>query len=62
MEKRIDAVKLMREIRLKLGEKYLRSREEEMRDLKEKFGHLRRELHSGGNTSGDGKQPEPLTD
>lgn len=41
--KKIDAVKLMREIRLKLGEKYAASREEELRELKEKFGHLRKE-------------------
>lgn len=41
--KKIDSVKLMREIRLKLGEKYAGSREEELRELKEKFGHLRKE-------------------
>ncbi len=42
MEKKIEAVKLMREIRLKLSEKYLKSREAEMRDLEERFGHLKK--------------------
>lgn len=43
MEKKIDAVKLMREIRTKLAEKYLKSRDEELKELKEKFGHLKKE-------------------
>lgn len=42
MKKKIDAVKLMRELRLKLGEKYLKSRDTEKRDLEEKFGHLKK--------------------
>ncbi len=42
MKKKIDAVKLMREIRLNLSEKYLKSREAEMRDLEEKFGYLKK--------------------
>ncbi len=37
MEKKIDAVKLQREIRSKLGEKYLRSRGDELEDLKPKL-------------------------
>jgi hypothetical protein len=43
MVKKIDAVKLQREVRLKLGEKYLKSREDELRELKQKFGHLKKE-------------------
>ncbi|HHT9119348.1 MAG TPA: hypothetical protein ACFYD3_02245 [Candidatus Hypogeohydataceae bacterium YC41] len=46
MEKKIEAVKLMREIRLKLSEKYLKSREEEMRDLEERFGHLKKKKNA----------------
>jgi hypothetical protein len=46
MEKKIDAVKLQREIRLRIGEKYLRSREDELKDLKEKFGHLKKKKFS----------------
>lgn len=42
MEKKIDAVKLMRDIRAKLGEKYAKSQKDELRELKEKFGHLRK--------------------
>ncbi|MEK6742484.1 MAG: hypothetical protein AABZ15_02690 [Nitrospirota bacterium] len=42
MEKKIDAVKLMRDIRAKLGEKYAKSQKDELRQLKEKFGHLRK--------------------
>ena len=42
MEKEIDSVKLQREIRLKIGETYLKSRDDELKDLKEKFGHLRK--------------------
>lgn len=42
MEKKIDAVKLMREIRLKLGKKYLKARDAELRELKEKFGYLKK--------------------
>lgn len=41
MEKKIDAVKLQRDIRLKMGEKYLNSHEKELKDLKKKFGYLR---------------------
>lgn len=43
MEKKFDSVKLMREIRRKLAEKYLNSRDEELTELKEKFGHLKKE-------------------
>lgn len=46
MEKKIDAVKLQREIRLRMGEKYLKSRENELKDLKEKFGHLKKKKFS----------------
>lgn len=42
MEKKIDAVKLMRDIRTKLGKKYAKSQEDELQDLKEKFGHLKK--------------------
>jgi hypothetical protein len=42
MEKKIKAVQLMREIRLKLGKKYARSRKAELQELKEKYGHLRK--------------------
>jgi hypothetical protein len=55
MEKKIDAVKLMREIRLKLGEKYSISREEEMRDLEKKFGYLKKARLSGGGKTGGRK-------
>lgn len=41
MAKRIDAVAL-REIRLSLSEKYLKSRDEELKELRDKFGHLRK--------------------
>ena len=41
MEKKIDAVKLMRDIRTKLEEKYAKSPKDELRDLKEKFGDLK---------------------
>jgi len=43
MEKKIDSVKLMQEIRRKLSEKYLKSRDEELKELKGKFGHLKKE-------------------
>lgn len=43
MAKKIDAVKLQREIRLKLGEKYLKSREDELKELKQKFWYLKKE-------------------
>lgn len=42
MGQKIDAVKLMREIRAKLGEKYAKSRDTELQDLKNKYGHLRK--------------------
>ena len=50
MEKKIDAVKMMRDIRAKLGERYAKSPKEEMRELKEKFGHLKKKkdvAHAG---------------
>jgi hypothetical protein len=42
MEKKVDAVKLMRDIRAKLGEKYAKSQKDELRELKEKFGNLKK--------------------
>ncbi|MBI5741257.1 MAG: hypothetical protein HZA16_11140 [Nitrospirae bacterium] len=42
MDKKIEAVKLQREIRSKLSRKYSKSRSDELQDLKEKFGHLRK--------------------
>ena len=42
MEKKIDSVKLMREIRLQLSEKYSKSRETELKELKERYGHLKK--------------------
>ena len=33
-----------REIRRKLSEKYLKSRDEELKELKEKFGHFKKEI------------------
>ncbi|MBF0337778.1 MAG: hypothetical protein HQL05_08085 [Nitrospirae bacterium] len=43
MKKKIDSVAIMRQIRAKLSEKYARSHEEELSELKSKFGHLRRQ-------------------
>jgi hypothetical protein len=42
MEKKIDSVKLQREIRLKLGKKYLKVRDKELKELGEKYGHLKK--------------------
>jgi len=42
MKKKIDSVKMMREIRTKLSEDYSKSRDKELRELKEKFGHLKK--------------------
>lgn len=42
MEQKIDAVKLMRDIRDKLGEEYAASRDEKVRELEIKFGHLKK--------------------
>jgi hypothetical protein len=42
MEKKIDSVKLMRDIRLKLAKKYLNSRDTELSELNEKFGYLKK--------------------
>ena len=50
MKKKFDSVQLQREIRARLSEKYAHSREEQMRELREKFGHLRKRkvgAHSG---------------
>ena len=41
MEKKIDAVKLMKEIRSNLSEKYIKSGKNELDDLKKKFGYLK---------------------
>lgn len=43
MEKKVDAVKIMRGIRQILSGKYAKSHDAELKELKEKFGHLRRE-------------------
>ncbi len=43
MEKKIDAVKLMRDIRTKLVGRYLKSHEKELKELNKKFGHLKEE-------------------
>ena len=42
MKKKIKAVQMMREIRLKLGKRYGSSRKTELEELKDKFGHLRK--------------------
>ncbi|MBI5190706.1 MAG: hypothetical protein HZA22_08530 [Nitrospirae bacterium] len=42
MKKKIDAVKLMREIRDKLSEEYSKDKEKELKELQEKFGHLKK--------------------
>ena len=42
MEKKIDAVKLMRDIRSKMGETYAKAQNKELEDLKKKFGHLKK--------------------
>lgn len=40
MKKKIDAVQLQRAIRSKLSEKYAKSRDIELKELRKKFGHL----------------------
>ena len=42
MKKKIDAVKLMRDVRATLGAKYGAAQGEEMRELRSKFGHLKK--------------------
>ncbi|KJU86261.1 hypothetical protein MBAV_001545 [Candidatus Magnetobacterium bavaricum] len=42
MKEKIDSVALVRQIRAKLSEKYARSHEEQLSELKVRFGHLRR--------------------
>lgn len=42
MKKKIDSVKLMREIRDKLSEEYSKDKEKELKELQEKFGHLKK--------------------
>jgi hypothetical protein len=42
MEKKIDAVKLMRDIRSKMGENFAKSQNKELEELKRKFGHLKK--------------------
>ena len=43
MKKEIDAVQLQRDIRSKLSEKYAKSREIELKELRTKFGHLKKQ-------------------
>ena len=43
MKKEIDAVRLQRDIRSKLSEKYAKSRENELKELRSKFGHLKKQ-------------------
>ena len=42
MEGKIDALKLMREIRLRLAQKYAKSPHKQFSELEEKFGHLKK--------------------
>lgn len=46
MKKKIDSVKLQREIRLKIGKKYLKSSDDELKDLNDRFGHLKKKKGS----------------
>ena len=50
MKKKFDSVELQRAIRAKLSEKYTRSREAEMEELRMKFGHLKKQK-TGGRTA-----------
>lgn len=43
MKKRFDAVKFQRKIREELSKKYSTSRDAFLRELKEKYGHLKRQ-------------------
>ncbi len=43
MKKKFDAVKYQREIRKELGKKYLADREGFLRELNEKYGHLKKQ-------------------
>lgn len=43
MKKRFDAVKFQRKMREDLSEKYNSDREEFLRELKEKYGHLQKQ-------------------
>jgi len=42
MKKKIDSVKTMRAIRDKLSVSYSKSTEKELRELEEKYGHLKK--------------------
>jgi len=42
-KKKIDSVELQRSIREKLSKRYEQSREIEIKELRERFAHLRRE-------------------
>lgn len=42
MKKKFDAVKFQRNVRKELGEKYSSNREAFLRDLKEKYGNLKK--------------------
>jgi hypothetical protein len=44
MAKKFDCVELMRRIRSKLNERYARSRQEELQELREMFGYLRDQM------------------
>ncbi len=48
MEKKVDAVKIMREIRAKLAWRYLKSHDKELKELNKKFGYLKKEKDSNG--------------
>lgn len=43
MKKRLDAVGFQREAREELSEKYATDREDFLRELKKKYGHLRKQ-------------------
>jgi ribosomal protein L29 len=43
MEKKFDAVKFQRKVREELSKKYITERESLLRELKEKYGHLRKQ-------------------
>lgn len=42
MEKKIDAVALMRTIRAKLSERYAKTPQEELAELRKKYGNLKK--------------------
>lgn len=52
MKKKIDSVQLQRTIRAKLSEKYAKSPEAELEELRKKFGHLLKLKSRVGSRSG----------